>query len=363
MSAPLRFDERALEALSNAAGVSGGEEAVRDFIAGEAREHVDGLEIDPLGSLIARLAPAARGVRGRGAGARGARGGRGPHVMLCAHMDEIGFMVAAATKEGLLRFRSVGGIDPRLLPGQAVRVGPRALRGVIGMLPPHLVKKADRERVIPEKELYIDIGAASREEAESLVSVGDYVVFDTVYERWGRVRKGKAFDDRIGSAMLLSLVRRRPPVPVTAVWSVQEEVGLRGATAAARRVRPDVAIVLEGTFCTEGPGLSAEEQFPRMGHGPVLTIHDRSLMAHEKLVALLRGTARRERIPVQIKRPGLGGTDAGRISLSGTGVPSAVVSVPCRYIHAPAALLDVRDAQRAVALVGHALDALRKEWP
>jgi endoglucanase len=230
------------------------------------------------------------------------------------------------------------------------------------MLPPHLVKKADRERVLSERELYFDIGAAGREEAESLVPMGEYAVFDTIYERWGRVRKGKAFDDRIGSAVLASLVRQRPPVPVTAVWSVQEEVGLRGATAAARRVQPDLAIVLEGTFCSEAPGLSAEEQFPRMGYGPVLTIHDRSLMAHQKLVEILRETARQRRIPVQFKRPGLGATDAGRISLAGTGVPSAVVSVPCRYIHAPAALLDVRDARRAVALVGHVLDTLRKEW-
>lgn len=364
MSRVPRFDERILEMLSNAPGVSGGEEAVRGILAGLVRDHVDGLEIDPLGSLIARIAPApGRGAGGRGrAAVRGTRA-RGPHVMLCAHMDEVGFMIAAVTKEGLLRFRTVGGIDPRLLPGQVVRVGPAALRGVIGMLPPHLVKKADRERVLPERELYIDIGAAGREEAESRVSMGDYAVFDTVYERWGRVRKGKAFDDRIGSAILASLVRQRPPLPVTAVWSVQEEVGLRGATAAARRVRPDVAIVLEGTFCTEAPGLSAEEQFPRMGHGPVLTIHDRSVMAHQKLVGILRETARQRRIAVQFKRPGLGGTDAGRISLAGAGIPSAVVSVPCRYIHAPAALLDVRDAQRAVALVAHALGAIRKEWP
>jgi putative aminopeptidase FrvX len=140
-------------------------------------------------------------------------------------------------------------------------------------------------------------------------------------------------------------------------------VGLRGATAAGRRVAPDLAIVLEGTFSNDAPGLSPEEQFPTLGRGPVLTIHDRSLLAHEKLVEILRATAARHRIPVQVKRPGLGATDAGRISLAGTGVPCAVVSVPCRYIHAPAALLDVRDAERSVALVWHTLDALRKEWP
>jgi endoglucanase len=333
--------------------VSGGEDAVRDAVVELVRDRVDRLEIDAMGSLIARIAPG---------GAR-AGGRRGPHVMLCAHMDEVGIMVFGIEPDGRLRFRSVGGIDPRLLPTQVFRIGPRGVPGVVGMLPPHLVKKADQERVVPEKELYLDIGASSREEAETVVSLGDFGVFDTVYERWGRIRKGKAFDDRIGTAVLASLVRSRPPVPVTAVWSVQEEVGLRGATAAARRVAPDLAIVLEGTFSNETPGLTPEEQFPFLGKGPVVTIQDRSLLVNEKLLGILRRTARERRIPLQYKRPGLGSTDAGRISLAGTGVPAAVVSVACRYIHAPAALLDVRDAERTVSLVWHALEALRKEWP
>jgi putative aminopeptidase FrvX len=349
-----RFREEVLEALSTLPGVSGGEEAVREAIIAAVRDRVDTLEVDPLGSLIARVDPPA---------ARKGTGRRGPHVMLCAHIDEVGIMVTAIEKEGRLRFRCVGGIDPRLLPSQVFRLGPRGVRGVVGWLPPHLTKKTDRDKVLTDRELYLDIGAKSPEDAESVVALGDFGVFDTAYERWGRVRKGKAFDDRAGASVLVSLVQTRPPVPVTAVWSVQEEVGLRGATAAARRVRPDAAIVLEGTFSNEAPGLTPEEQFPFLGKGPVLTIQDRSLLAHERLLTTLRETARRLRIPVQVKRPGLGSTDAGRISLAGTGVPAAVVSVPCRYIHAPAALLDVRDAERTVSLIWHALDALRKEWP
>jgi putative aminopeptidase FrvX len=348
------FREDLLETLSTLPGVSGGEEAVRDALVAAVRDRVDRLEIDAMGSLIAGIDPAP---------ARGRSGRRGPHVMLCAHMDEVGIMVTAIGKDGQLRFRSVGGIDPRLLPTQVFRIGPRGVRGVVGWLPPHMTKKADREKVSADRDLYLDIGASSSEEAESLVALGDFGVFDTPFERWGRIRKGKAFDDRAGSAVLASLVQQRPPVRVTAVWSVQEEVGLRGATAAARRVLPDVAIVLEGTFSNEAPGLAPEEQFPRLGKGPVLTIQDRSLMAHERLLSALRGTAARLRIPVQFKRPGLGATDAGRISLTGTGVAAAVVSVPCRYIHAPAALLDVRDAERTVSLIWNALDALRKEWP
>jgi tetrahedral aminopeptidase len=278
-------------------------------------------------------------------------------------MDEVGLMITAIEKDGRLRFRRVGGIDQRILMGQVFRIGDSGLRGIVGALPPHLVPRPDREKVVPVPDLYLDIGAASREEAEGVVALGDYAVFDTTYERWGRVRKGKAFDDRAGCAVLASLVRSRPPLPVIAVWSVQEEVGLRGAAAAARRASADLAIVLEGTAAGEMPGAKPEETEPRMGRGPALTIQDRSLMADARLVDLLGQTAKRKRIPVQWKRPGIGGTDAGRIALSGAGVPAAVVSVPCRYIHAPAAYLDIRDAERAVALVWHTLEALRKEWP
>jgi putative aminopeptidase FrvX len=225
-----------------------------------------------------------------------------------------------------------------------------------------LIQRSDREKVAAVEDLYLDIGASSRAEAQEKVAIGDYATFDTTYERWGDTRKGKAFDDRAGCAVLASLVRRRPPIPVTAVWSVQEEVGLRGAAAAARRVAPDLAIVLEGTASGEAPGMSREESAPLMGAGPVLTVQDRSLMADARLVDLIERTARRSKIPTQWKRPGVGGTDAGRIALSGAGVPSAVISVPCRYIHAPAAYLDIKDARRTVALVWHTLESLTKEW-
>ena len=294
---------------------------------------------------------------------RAAEASRARTLMLCAHMDEIGAMVFAIEKDGRLRFRKVGGIDNRILgrPGAARR--PRGNLGRGGSPPPHLVSRADREKVTPVEDLYIDIGADSREEAAARVSVGDYATFDTRYERWGQTRKGKAFDDRVGCAVLASVVQRRPPIPVTAVWSVQEEVGLRGAAAAARRVAPDLAIVLEGTAAGDAPGLSAEEAAPWMGHGPALTVQDRSLMADARLVDRIERTAKRRKIPTQWKRPGVGGTDAGRIALSGTGVPSAVISVPCRYIHAPAAYLDIRDARRTVELVWHTMITLTKEWP
>jgi endoglucanase len=333
---------------------------VRAIVADAVRDHVDTLHVDAMGSLVARIAPPA--AASRRANGSMPRGRRGPHVMLCAHLDEVGIMVHAVEKDGRLRFRRVGGVDPRILVGQVFRIGPREARGIVGVLPAHLLTKGDEEKVIAFEDLYLDIGASSREEASKQVSIGDYGVFDTTYEGWGRVRKGKAFDDRAGCAVLASIIQRRPPVPVTAVWSVQEEVGLRGATAAARRVAPDVAIVLEGTAAGDAPGATGGEGVPRMGDGPTLTIQDRTLMADARLVDLIGRAAKRLKIPTQWKRPGVGGTDAGRISLSGAGVPSAVVSVACRYIHAPAAYLDIRDPQRVVDLVWHTLEALRKEW-
>ena len=356
-----RFREDLLEALSNAAGVSGDEERVRALVVDAVRDHVDSLEVDAMGNLVARIGLDSAGARARRNGSA-SRGRRAPHVMLCAHMDEVGVMVIAIEKEGRLKIRRAGGIDPRIMPGQVFRVGAPGVRGVVGILPPHLVCHPDEEKVIPFDDLYLDIGAASREEASEHVAVGDYAVFDTTYERWGRTRKGKAFDDRAGCAVLASLIQERPPVPVTAVWSVQEEVGLRGATAAARRVAPDLALVLEGTASGEAPGASEGESAPRMGAGPTLTVHDRTLMADVRLVELMRKVGAERKIPTQWKRPGVGGTDAGKISLSGAGVPSAVVSIACRYIHAPAAYLDARDAQRTVDLVWHSLHALGKEW-
>lgn len=359
MSAP-RFREDLLESLSNAHGVSGGESEVRALVAAAVRDHVDTLEVDAMGSLVARIAPA--GAAASRTNGSAPRGRRGPHVMLCAHMDEVGVMVHAIEKDGRLRIRRVGGIDPRILIGQVFRVGPNRIAGVVGTLPAHLITKEDEEKVVPHEDLYLDIGAVTREEAAKQVAIGDYGAFDSVYEGWGRIRKGKAFDDRVGCTVLASLIQRRPPCPVTAVWSVQEEIGLRGATAAARRVAPDLAIVLEGTAAGEAPGSTDEQSAPNMGGGPTITIQDRSVMTDARLTELLRRVAARRKIQTQWKRPGVGGTDAGKIALSGAGVPSAVVSTACRYIHAPAAYLDLRDAQRSVDLIWHALEALRKEW-
>ncbi|MGQ9517014.1 MAG: M42 family metallopeptidase [Anaerolineae bacterium] len=344
-----------LQRLSDAFGVSGGEEEVRNILAEAVRPYVDELRTDSLGNLIAikrARADISRPVR----------------VMLAAHMDEVGFMITHMEKNGLLRFQPVGGIDPRLLPAKRVLIGRERVPGVIGIKPIHLLKPEEREHVVPVEQMYIDIGADSKEAAERRVKIGDYAVFATRFGPHGlegesRLVRGKAFDDRAGCAVLAEVLRGEPyPVEIAGVFTVQEEVGLRGARVAAYALAPDVAIALEGTICDDLPKEKDQSPVTRVGKGPAITIADRSFVADRRLVRLLIETAERGGLPYQFKEPALGGTDAGAIHLTREGVPSAAVSVPSRYIHGPASVLSLNDLEHAIALVRAALPPLQA-WP
>ncbi|MCS6834912.1 MAG: M42 family metallopeptidase [Anaerolineae bacterium] len=338
-----------LRELSQAVGVSGDEGAVRDLIVDAIRDHVTDLHIDALGSLTARLA---------GTGAQPLR------IMLDAHMDEVGFMITGVESNGLLRFTAVGGIDDRILPALRVLVGKKQIPGVILWAPIH----HNRDQSIkPIKELRIDIGASSKSAAEGKVSLGDRVAFASEYvELSETVVRGKAFDDRVGCSLLIDVLRSGPyPVEVLVSFTVQEEIGLRGAKVAAQRLQPDLAIALEGTTAHDVPNPSADPDDPTrpnpvcvMGGGPALTLMDRSLIAHPRLLAFLRQTAEDVGIPYQYKRALGGGTNAGAIHLANAGVPSAVISIPCRYIHSPHALLSKADYAAALRLIQAALHRL-----
>lgn len=345
-TAPLEPEERQrlredLQALSEAAGVSGAEGEVRRLIAQRAAPLADRLETDVMGNLVAWRYP------------EGASGPDGtPVVMLAAHMDEVGLLVSHIEGDGTLRFRKVGGIDDRVLMGQHVRIGPRSIPGVIGVKPFHLQKPDERGRAEEASQLVIDIGADSREQAEKAVELGDFAVFATRFQMLGERRAlGKAFDDRVGCAVLLQILARRYPVSVAAVFTVQEEVGTRGAEVAAYHVGPDLALVLEGTTCADIAGSEPHAEATRLGEGPALSVMDATSIASPALVRLLVRTAEQERIPYQWRRVTAGGNDAGPIHTSRFGVPCATVSVPCRYIHGPAAICDLRDAEGAVRLV------------
>ena len=333
-----------LQELSEAPGVSGAEDEVRRLIlrkVGAIVRDGDRIETDALGNVMVVRRPAGD-----------AGGDGGPVVMLAAHMDEVGLMISSIEGDGTLRFKKVGGIDDRLLVGKAVRIGPRGIPGVIGVKPIHLQKPEERSRAEEASQLFIDIGADSREQAEKAVQVGDWAVFATEFATMGRdLVSGKALDDRIGCTALLEVLRGDYPVTVAGVFTVQEEVGLRGAAVAAYRLTPALALVLEGTVCADIPGSEEHQEGTRLGGGAVLSVMDQATIAHPVLVQALASVARRHDIPFQWRRTTLGANDAGTIHTSRTGVPSASVSVPCRYIHGPVALASLRDLEAVVRLI------------
>ncbi|MBS1252857.1 MAG: putative aminopeptidase YsdC [Anaerolineales bacterium] len=345
-----------LEKLSNARGVAGNETAVRRIIRQAIQDHVDEVRVDNLGNLLAvkRPAPEQSGA------------GEPRRVMVAAHMDEVGFMVLHVQSDGTLKFRTIGGIDSRIVLSKTVRIGDDDIPGIIGVKPVHLMERREARKVLDIKDLVIDIGAASSSDAQKHVSPGDYVTFDAQFSQTGNLVKNKAFDDRAGCAVLATLLATLHaddyPFELHAAFTVQEELGLRGARVAAFDINPDVAFVLEATIADDLPKDKDVSSTTEIGKGPAITLMDRRLFADRRLVNLLVTTAEEHDIPYQFKQPGLGGTDAGAIHLAQEGIPSAVVSVPCRYLHSPASLLSPEDFTHTIELMTHALQRLPDAW-
>jgi putative aminopeptidase FrvX len=336
-----------LKDLSEAIGVSGNEGGARAVILDAVREHVDEVKVDVLGNVLAFK---------RGTGRDRLR------VMVSAHMDEIGLMVIGHDGDGFLRVRAVGGIDPRLLPGTLLQVGPEHIPGVIGVKPVHLLKGDEGEKVIQIEDLVVDIGAKSKDEAKKLAPLGAYIAFATRFRELGPTVSGKAFDDRAGCAVLAELVRgERFRCDLHAAFTVQEEVGLRGAQVAGYTIAPDCAFALEGTVADDIPKDKDTSPTSELGKGPAITIMDHSFIADRRLVRLLTGTAEELGIPYQFKQPGVGGTDAGAIHQTREGVPSVTVAVPCRYIHSPVSILSLDDFDNTVRLMHESLSRLTRQ--
>ena len=329
--------------LSNAFGVSGFEDDVRRMIEALVAPWADDVRTDVLGNLLVTR-----------------RGAPGRTIMLDAHMDEIGFMITHVEREGFLRFTAIGGWDARLLLAHAVTIRTRdgaLVRGVVGTLPPHILGAEERERPVPLEALYLDIGATSADEvAERGVRIGDpaTIAYPCEHLPDGLIM-GKALDDRAGCAVLIKTLEALADTSfegtVVCAFTVGEETGLRGARTAAHQIAPDVALAIEGTVAADLPGVSAPKQVTRLGGGAAITIADRSMIVRPLLVHALERIAEAENIPYQHKRPGYGGTDAGAIHVSGAGVLTGAVSVPCRYIHSPLSMLRLSDFDAAVRLV------------
>ena len=316
-------------------GVSGDEQRVRCAIEEKIKDHCDQMRTDPLGSLIAFK-------KGKSSGKK---------LMVCAHMDEVGLIITHINSDGTLSFDEVGGIDPSVVIGRQVTVGAEGLCGVVGSPAVHNLSKDDREKPPTFGGMTIDIGAASKEEAEKLAAPGDCAYFSSDFMELGSRIKSKAIDDRAGCAMMIRLMEEELPYDTYFVFNVQEEIGLRGSGASAFSVAPDFALVLEATTAADIDGVSGGKKVCSLGGGPVVSFMDRRTIYDREMYRLAFDTADELGIPCQTKSAVAGGNDAGAIHISGRGVRTLAVSVPCRYLHSPACVIESADLDSSYALV------------
>ena len=340
-----------LRQLTEATGVSGAEKEVRLLIRDLIADHVDEWAVDTMGNLLATR---------RGTGASDLR------VLVDAHMDEVGLLVVEIESSGMLKFVTVGGFDDRALLGKVVQIGSQKVTGVIGARAIHLLKSNEYSKVVKVDAMRIDIGAKNKDGAAAKVKVGDYAAFVTAYEEsgapGGRTAIGKAFDNRAGCAALVELLRgERYPFDLIAAFTVQEEVGLRGAEVAAYSARPDAALVLECTPAYDLPNEKDVSPNVALGQGPSIYVMDARTLQDPRLVAHLTRTADAHGIPYQIRQPGGGGTNTGAIQRAAAGIPVATVAVPGRYAHTPTLMISLDDYDNVVRLTGAALRGLTAE--
>ena len=341
-----------LEKLSNACGVAGREEEVRNLMIKLLKPYADGVTVDRMENVVA----VKKGKTGK------------PKVMLAAHMDEVGLMVKTISKEGFLQFAKMGGIDDRILLAQKVIVYTEkaALPGIVGSKPPHIQKEEERKKIVSYDELFIDVGAGNREDAKAMgVKVGDPVGFDVKYTKLGKdIVMGKAFDNRAGCAIMIEALKRLEETNCTvfAVGTVQEELGLRGAGTAAFGLDPDVGIALDVTVAGDVPGVREFDTSVKMGKGPTLTVTDAGLITNPKVLRLLIDTASENKIEYQLETGLSGTTDAARICLTRQGIPSGTISVPARYIHSPVSLISLKDAEDSAKLAALAIQKIQEEF-
>ena len=336
-----------LKTLCRLSGVSSREDQVRDYIRTQAQPWAESIRTDALGNLIVTK--------------RGTKSAPG-YLMLAAHMDEVGLMVDRIHEDGTLGFQFVGGVNRQVVIGKKIYLGENRIPAVVGMKPIHLTTAKERKEVPKTDKLYLDIGCTSKEEAEALASLGDVGVFSDDVTEFGRgLLKAKAIDDRVGCAVLLDLLRRELPMDVTFVFTVQEEVGTRGAFGAAFSVKPKIALVVEGTTAADLPGLEGGERVCSVGKGPVIPYMDGGTIYDRELFLLLRRLAEEHQIPWQTKEYLSGGTDGRAIQRSRSGVRVAGLAAAVRYLHAPSSVASVSDYEAMIQLARLFIDAVARE--
>lgn len=313
---------------------SGDEGAVREFIIQQIKDFCE-YTVDNLGSVIAYK-----------------KGKKVPDkkVMLCAHMDEVGFIITDITEDGYLKFAPVGGIDSKVVADRVIRVND--IKGVIGLKPIHLLNDNEKTKSPEYKELCIDIGAKSKEDALKYVHLGDYAYFESEYYEFGDgFIKSKALDDRIGCMLLIEIIKSELAYDTYFCFNVQEEVGLRGSGCTAYTVQPDVSVVFESTTASDICGVSGGDRVCILGKGPVVSFMDGRTIYDKELYRLSLKTAENNGIQAQTKTVIAGGNDAGAIQTSGKGSRVMAISLPCRYIHSAASVVKKSDIDETRKLV------------
>jgi len=328
--------------LTEAPGVPGNEAPAREVMRKFITPYADEVYMDNLGSLIAR------------------KGTQGPKILIAGHLDEVGFMVTRITDDGYLKFQTLGGWWEQVMLAQRVTIHTRKgeIVGIIGSKPPHILPAEARKKPVDKKDMFIDIGASSKEEAEEFgVRPGDSIVPVSPFTvmKNPKMLMAKAWDNRIGCAIAIEVLKRlqneQHPNTVFGAGSVQEEVGLRGAQTLVNTVQPDIAFALDVGIAGDTPGVTPDEASSKMGKGPQLLLFDASMVPHRGLRDFLVDVAEKENIPFQYDSMAGGGTDAGRFHLQGQGVPSMVIGIATRYIHSHAAILHRDDFENAVDLL------------
>ena len=319
-------DFKLLEKLCTVEGISGDEGSVREIIINEIKPFADEIKTDNLGNIIAFK---------KGKNRAKAK------LMLSAHMDEVGY----------LKFDEVGGLDRRVVLGKTVTVGKNKVNGVIGVKPIHLSKSDERTAVPKYGEMYIDIGATSKDDALSVVSYGDSVNFNSIYENNGYTIKSKAIDDRFGCLALIELIKSELEYDMHFVFAVQEEVGLRGAKVAAYSVDPEFAIVVETTTAADIAGVEETRQVCNLGDGAVISVMDRRTIYDKRMSEMAFECAEKTGAKAQYKRAVAGGNDSGVIHQSRGGVKTLAISLPCRYLHSSVTVANVSDCDDIIKIV------------
>ena len=344
------FTLNLLKELTETPGVPGYEAPIRSVVRRYLEKYGE-LSQDKIGSVICRKTGSSDK----------------PRIMLAGHMDEIGFMVKQITSEGFIKFVPLGGWFDQVLLGQRVIVQSKNgdVVGVIGAKPPHLLAPDERDKVVKRKDMYIDIGATNKDEVEKIgIKLGDPIIprADFVELAGGLTYLSKAFDDRVGTALIISTMKelqgKDHPNTVFGVATVMEEVGVRGATTSVRAVDPDVAIVLESDIAGDVPGIKPEESSIKLGQGPTIVLYDARMIPNLRFRDLVLDTAEKIDIPIQLSAIEGGATDGAAIHLHGIGVPTIVIGVAARHIHSHSSIIHRQDYDNAVKLIMALVDRL-----